>query len=111
MKCRLTGKEEPVQEGIVRVPRETGAGFTLLEVVIAIAIFFIAIFAILDLTSRCLRSARSLQHSTVTASSLAAELSLTNKLTEGFESGRAGRCAGPEKRRDWPSEGNGAVDG
>jgi prepilin-type N-terminal cleavage/methylation domain-containing protein len=66
------------------------AGFTLLEVVIAIAIFFIAVFTILDLTSRCLRSARALQHSTVNATSLAAELSLTNRLTEGFESGDFG---------------------
>jgi Tfp pilus assembly protein PilV len=66
------------------------AAFTLLEVVIALAIFFIAVFAILDLTSQCLRSARSLRNTTVNATSLAAELCLTNRLEEGFESGNFG---------------------
>jgi Tfp pilus assembly protein PilV len=64
--------------------------FTLLEVVIALAIFFIAVFAILDLTSQCLRSARSLRNTTVNATSLAAELCMTNRLEEGFESGDFG---------------------
>jgi hypothetical protein len=41
------------------------------------------VFAILDLTSRCLRSARALQTTFVTTSSVAAELSLTNRLLEG----------------------------
>jgi len=66
------------------------AAFTLLEVVIALAIFFIAVFAILDLTSQCLRSARSLRNTTVNATSLAAELCMTNRLEEGFESGDFG---------------------
>ncbi|MBI4327717.1 MAG: hypothetical protein HY674_20995 [Chloroflexi bacterium] len=50
---------------------------------IALGIFFMAIFAILDLTSRNLRAARSLQPLSVDASSLAGELSLTNRLEEG----------------------------
>ena len=64
--------------------------FTLMEVMIAISLFCIAIFAILDLTSRSLRAARGLQHTLVDAGSLAAELSLTNKLEEGSESGDFG---------------------
>ena len=70
--------------------RRRQAAFTLLEVVIALAIFFIAVFAILDLTSQCLRSARSLRNTSVNATSLAAELCLTNRLEEGFESGDFG---------------------
>ena len=50
---------------------------------IALTIFFIAIFSILDLTGRCLRSARALQHSTVDATGVASALTLTNRLTEG----------------------------
>lgn len=57
--------------------------FSLLEVMIAVSIFFMAIFAILDLTSRSLKAARSLQPIAVDASSAAAELSLTNRLEEG----------------------------
>lgn len=64
--------------------------FTLIEVMIAIAIFFIAIFSILELTSRCLRQARSLQQENVDIGSLASELVLTNRLEEGVESGNFG---------------------
>ena len=47
------------------------------------AIFCIAIFAILDLTSVSLSAARRLQMMQVDASSLASALSLTNRLEEG----------------------------
>jgi Tfp pilus assembly protein PilV len=57
--------------------------FSLLEVMIAMAIFFVAIFAILNLTSQSLASARRLQLAHVDATSLAASLSLTNRLEEG----------------------------
>jgi hypothetical protein len=57
---------------------------------IAIAILFIAGFAILDLVSQNLRAARMLQQSGVTAAPLAAELTLTNKLEEGTASGNFG---------------------
>ncbi len=66
------------------------AAFTLIEVMIAMAILFIALFSILELTSRSLRQANSLRKTSVDASSLAAELSLTNKLMEGVESGDFG---------------------
>jgi hypothetical protein len=57
--------------------------FTLLEVMIAVAIFFMATFSILALVSRCLAQARSLQPMQVDANMVAAELSLTNHLDEG----------------------------
>lgn len=57
--------------------------FSLLEVMIAVSIFFMATFAILALVSRCLAQARSLQPMQVDANMVAAELSLTNRLEEG----------------------------
>jgi hypothetical protein len=57
--------------------------FTLLEVMIAVAIFFMATFSILALVSRCLAQARSLQPMQVDANMVVAELSLTNRLEEG----------------------------
>ncbi|NJM54637.1 MAG: prepilin-type N-terminal cleavage/methylation domain-containing protein [Verrucomicrobiae bacterium] len=62
-------------------------GFTLLEVMLAVAIFFAAAFAILALVSQNLAAARRLQQSRVTASGLAAMISLSNRLEEGVESG------------------------
>lgn len=73
--------------GLLR--RRRGA-FTLLEVMFALGIFFMAVFAILDLTSQCLRSARALRVPRVDAASLAAELSLTNRLEEGVTTGDFG---------------------
>jgi hypothetical protein len=64
--------------------------FTLLEVMIACGIFFIAVFAILGLVSNCLRNARALRHIEVDAGMVAAQLYKTNKLTEGVLSGDFG---------------------
>lgn len=64
--------------------------FTLLEVMIAMAIFFMAIFAILELTTRSLRAARGLEDSLVDAGSLAAAYSKTNMVEEGVISGDFG---------------------
>ena len=61
--------------------------FSLLEVCIAVAIFFMAVFAILGLVSNTLRNARALQRVEADAGLLAGELSLTNRLFEGFDSG------------------------
>jgi hypothetical protein len=58
-------------------------GFTLLEVLIAMGIFFMAVFAILDATNQALRAARSLQVNLPDASAFAANLYLTNRLEEG----------------------------
>lgn len=57
--------------------------FSLLEVMIAVAIFFMATFSILALVSRSLAQARGLQPMQVDANMVIAELSLTNRLEEG----------------------------
>ena len=65
--------------------------FTLLEVVIASAVLAIALFAILNLCTISLRTARSLGRVHVDASSLAAMLTMTNRLEEGVETGDFGQ--------------------
>jgi Tfp pilus assembly protein PilV len=65
-------------------------GFTLFEVMVASFIFFTAIFAILEIVSQGLRSARLIQQTFPDASGLAAEFALTNKLEEGVEQGDFG---------------------
>src|SRR5215213_7137429 len=67
----------------MRRRRSNFIAFTLLEVMIAVAIFFMATFSILALVSRCLSQARSLQPMQVDANMVVAELSLTNRLEEG----------------------------
>jgi Tfp pilus assembly protein PilV len=64
--------------------------FSLVECMIAIAAFFIAVFAILALVSQSLQNARRLQRPMVDAAMLASELSLTNQMVEGTESGDFG---------------------
>jgi hypothetical protein len=67
------------------------AAFSLIEVMIALGIFFMAVFTILGLISTLLRSARMIQHmKNVDAGMVAAQLSLTNKITEGVMSGDFG---------------------
>jgi hypothetical protein len=66
------------------------SAFTLLEVMIACGIFFIAVFAILALVSSLLRNARALRHIEVDAGMVAAQLSKTNRVTEGVLSGDFG---------------------
>jgi hypothetical protein len=70
--------------------RRQGA-FSLLEVMIACGIFFMAIFAILSLVAGVLRGARSLRAVDVDAGLVAAQ-SYTNKLSEGMESGDFGNA-------------------
>ena len=74
----------------MKLPTPAQQGFSLLEVMIAMGIFFVSIFAILQLTSQSLEAARRLQHMDVDITTLAAQLSLTNRLEEGFESGDFG---------------------
>ncbi len=70
------------------------SAFTLVEVMIALGIFFMAMFAILGLVSNSLRNARALQRKTVDCGPLAAQvifnLSPTNRVYEGVESGDFG---------------------
>jgi Tfp pilus assembly protein PilV len=61
--------------------------FSLLEVMIAIGLFFMAVFAVLGLVSISLQNARHLKRPIVDAGVLAGELSLTNQLIEGTASG------------------------
>lgn len=69
-------------------------GFTLLEVMISIGIFFMATFAILAMISNGLSNARRLQRPMVDAGMIAAQISLTNQLTEGTYSGNVGDLLG-----------------
>jgi hypothetical protein len=64
--------------------------FTLLEVMIAMALFFMSVFAILGVVSQGLGAARSLQSEMPDAGSLAAELLLADRLEEGWEEGDFG---------------------
>jgi hypothetical protein len=76
-------------------------GFTLLEVMIACGIFFVAVFTILGLVSSTLRNARGLRRIDVDAGMVAAQFFKTNRLYEGSMSGDFG-----EVYRDfsWSSE-------
>jgi Tfp pilus assembly protein PilV len=74
----------------MKIPARGKMAFSLLECMIAIAAFFIAVFAILALISQSLQNARYLQRPMVDAGMLASELSLTNKLVEGSQSGDFG---------------------
>jgi len=65
--------------------------FSLLEVMIACGIFFMAIFAILAMVSSALRNARFLRVVDVDAGMVATQIYKTNKLYEGVESGDFGK--------------------
>jgi hypothetical protein len=73
-----------------RPPRALVRSFTLLEVMIAMALFFMAVFAILNVVSQGLRAARSFQREWPDVGLLTAELMLTNRLEEGIEEGDFG---------------------
>jgi type II secretory pathway pseudopilin PulG len=69
------------------------AAFTLIEVMIACGIFFMATFAILALVSRTLQNARALQRGEVDAGMAAAQVYQnlrTNRLASGTLSGNFG---------------------
>lgn len=68
--------------GAASVPAHRRA-FSLLEVMIALAIFFMCVFSILSLVSRSIQQARGLQPLQLDASTAIAMLSLTNRLEEG----------------------------
>jgi hypothetical protein len=65
--------------------------FSLLEVMIAIGIFFMCVFVILSLVSSSLKNARRLERPMVDAAMLASELSLTNQIVETSQSGDFGK--------------------
>lgn len=76
-------------------------GFTILEVLVAVGVFFMCVFAILSLTASSLRSARSLSRPQPDMGLLLADLMLTNRVEEGSQSGDFGD-AYPEGR--WQRE-------
>ena len=71
--------------------RRARAALSLIEVMIAMTIFFMAVFAILGMVSNTLRNARALQNAQVDApGALASFLSTSNRLDEGNYSGDFG---------------------
>lgn len=74
----------------LRTANRAARAFTLLEVMIAIGIFFSATFVILGLMSTLLHNARALQSNEPDLGMVAGQLSLTNILHEGNESGDFG---------------------
>ncbi len=71
------------------VRRRVHQAFSLIEVMVAMAIFFISVFAILGLISQLLRNARAFQKKKVADAGMvhAYWSSITNRVTEGVESG------------------------
>jgi hypothetical protein len=74
----------------MKLPDSNRAAFTLLEVMIAVGIFFMAMFTILGVLSGSLHAASILRNSGPTAGMVAAQWSITNKLEEGSVSGNFG---------------------
>jgi hypothetical protein len=71
--------------------KHSQTAFSLLEVMIACGIFFMAVFAILAMVSAVLRNARSLRRVELDAGMVAAKMvGTTNKFYEGTESGSFG---------------------
>lgn len=66
------------------------SAFTLLEVMVAIAIFFVGSFAILGLVSTSMDNVRRLERPSVDASPVLARYAATNSLVEGVYSGSLG---------------------
>jgi prepilin-type N-terminal cleavage/methylation domain-containing protein len=97
-----SGGRRPLRPSTRRYER---GAFTLVEVMMAVAIFLMCMFAILSLVSQNLRAARSLTVQRPHAGMLAGQLALTNMLEEGVESGNFGDLFLPadknEKRTLW----------
>jgi Tfp pilus assembly protein PilV len=81
MNRRATCRTSSGTDSHVRRGRATA--FTLMEVMIAMAIFFMAVFAILELVSSNLRNARLLETQRVDCGPMIADLSQATQLEEG----------------------------
>jgi type II secretory pathway pseudopilin PulG len=75
------------RSGSSALPSNDVAAFTLIEVMLAITIFFMAMFAILSVLTSGVRAATLLRNNGPTAGMVLAQLSATNKLEEGGASG------------------------
>jgi len=89
--ARQAGGESAMPQRGTRRPR-AGAGpscraFSLIEVMIAMFLFFMAVFTILALVSNTLRNARALQQPPIDAGMAAAIYVNTNRFFEGTVSG------------------------
>jgi hypothetical protein len=80
-------------------PPAAAGGFTLIEVMVATGIFFMAMFAILGVLSSGIHAATLLRSSGPTAGMIAARLYVTNSIEEGSDSGDFSDVAGYEKYR------------
>ncbi len=79
--------------------------FSLLEVMIASALFFMAVFAVLSLVSTSLNNARRLQRPQVDASPVLAQFASTNILVEDTYTGYLSDFLGDEYRNyRWTAE-------
>lgn len=86
IRCQVSGARHSLRPKCRKVAR----AFTLIEVMVALLIFFMAVFTILGLLSNTLRNARALQREHVDAGMVAAQLSLTNRISEQLEEGDFG---------------------
>lgn len=77
-----------------RVEARRRRAFSLLEVMIASAMFFLGVFAILGLVSASLGNARRLQRPQVDASPVLAQFAATNKLVAGTYTGNLSELLG-----------------
>jgi prepilin-type N-terminal cleavage/methylation domain-containing protein len=89
MKLRITNGDRRCQRGgaPAGLCSSSRRGFTLLEVIVACAIFFMVAFAILELVASGLKSARKLQTHEPDPGIILHALSLTNAFVEGDMSG------------------------
>jgi hypothetical protein len=84
-------------------PPASARAFTLIEVMLAITIFFMAMFAILGVLSSGIHAASILRTSGPTAGMVAGQFYITNKIEEGTYSGDFSDIAGYEGYT-WRSE-------
>jgi Tfp pilus assembly protein PilV len=89
----------------LKFPIQPHRAFSLLEVMIAAAMFFLAVFAILGLVSQTLGNARRLQRPQVDASAVLAQFATSNQLVEGTYSGNLSESLGDAYREyNWTAE-------
>lgn len=84
-------KRHPIQSRRISPARAAARAFTLVEVMIAMAIFCIGVFAILELVSSNLRDARRLQQARVDAGLPIADIFQNSQLEEGETNGDFGQ--------------------
>lgn len=89
----------------LKFPIRFRRAFSLLEVMIAAAMFFLAVFAILGLVSQTLANARRLQRPQVDASAVLAQFASSNQLVEATYTGNLSELLGPAYREyKWTAE-------